>query len=512
MKLVYCILLFLFSNLSGLEPTSGKLRTLYNSLDPSSISQHLALYELYPQSLEGQQALRNAYELLTVRSPTKLDVVVLPRPLLSSLNALIGLINKQPDTPTIELSASEIEVIDKLSCWLPNRQLPGYHATNEAQVLKLESSQIDLARGVLLSQLGNDPDAMRKIRTYESTIDLMALQVLTRVSMSDSPQNKIRAINHFIFEEMGFRFPPHSTYVKDIDLYTFLPSVLDSRRGVCLGVSILYICLAQRLNLELEIVTPPGHIFVRWHDGDKSINIETTARGVDLPDEVYLGIDTRKLYKRNIKETIGFAHFNQSGTFLERKEYDKAMNSYKKAREYTGEDAQVLSFLGYTAALKGDDQLARHLLGQVVDHLSDDAVSKETIPEDYLNGNVSGEGIGAIFMHVDKTRESLLTKKERLEKILESYPRFREGLFSLAGTWLQLHRSDAALRTLERYHQIDPNNATVEYYLAALYTERLDYNNAWKHLKIAEQLVAMRQHDPEALIELRQELKQCCPE
>ena len=77
-----------------------------------------------------------------------------------------------------------------------------------------------------------------------------------------------------------FRFPPHSLYAKDIDVYTFLPSVLDSRRGVCLGVSILYLCLAQRLDLPLEAMTPPGHIYVRYGE---DLNIETTARGIDVP-------------------------------------------------------------------------------------------------------------------------------------------------------------------------------------------------------------------------------------
>src|ERR1700761_5200171 len=129
---------------------------------------------------------------------------------------------------------------------------------------------------------------MKKIRSYEALIDLMALQILTRITFEDPPAKKIRAINHFIFEEMGFRFPPHSSHAKDIDLYTFLPSVLDSRRGVCLGVSILYISLAQRLKLDLQMVTPPGHIFVCWRQGKEVINIETTARGIHIPDEKYL--------------------------------------------------------------------------------------------------------------------------------------------------------------------------------------------------------------------------------
>src|SRR6202044_1243325 len=126
-------------------------------------------------------------------------------------------------------------------------------------------------------------------------------------TLNATPQQKIDAINSFIFEEMGFRFPPHSRYAKDIDIYTFLPSVLDSRRGVCLGVSILYLCLAQRLGLNLEMITPPGHIYIRYHEGENIINIETTCRGIHMDSEDYLGINTRCLQMRNIKEVIGLA-------------------------------------------------------------------------------------------------------------------------------------------------------------------------------------------------------------
>src|SRR5665647_1570782 len=105
----------------------------------------------------------------------------------------------------------------------------------------------------------------------------MALQILARLPPKASPQQKILKINELIFDEMRFRFPPHSLYAKDIDVYTFLPSVLDSHRGVCLGVSILYLCIAQRLDLNLEMITPPGHIYVRYRTTDQTINIETTA-------------------------------------------------------------------------------------------------------------------------------------------------------------------------------------------------------------------------------------------
>lgn len=510
--LSFILSFFLFTSLYAQDPPTAKLRTLYNSLDPRSIAQHLAFYELYPHAAEGQRALQDAYRLFAGADDAPADNIALPASLVSSIHSIVGLINKNPNENIINLDDRELEVINKLAERLKNRQLAGYQAISEEVILKLPPNQIDLSRGILLTQLGNDSDAMRKIQSYEAAIDLMALQILTRISMQDPPSKKIRAINHFIFEEMGFRFPPHSSYAKDVDLYTFLPSVLDSRRGVCLGVSILYICLAQRLNLELQMVTPPGHIFVRWGQGDEVINIETTARGVHLPDEKYLGVDTRSLEQRNIKEVIGLAHFNQASVFWERKQHDKALASYAKAKPYLPEDRLLIELMGFNHLLIGEKEKGTQLLKQIVDHVPDHAVCKETISDDFLNGVVDIDGIQAVFLHVDEQRDSIIAKRKALEAALLKYPKFREGLFSLAGTWLQLHRTGEALQALCRYHEIDPNHATVEYYLSAIYAERLDFNNAWKHFRIAEKIVKKRNHNPEAILELRQELARQCPE
>lgn len=501
------------SSLVPQEISASRLKMLYSGLEKTSILQHLAFYHLYPNTKEGQQAVQEA--MLLMSGGLKIPAAFTVPSFSTSVQAIVSLVSRQGrhqgDAAPI-LTEEELKGINALADFLPNRRLAGYRAVSEAEVLALKPDQIDLGRAVLLSQLGETKEALQKILSYEASLDLMALQILARVDMNATPKQKIRVINQYIFEEMRFRFPPHSTHAKDIDLYTFLPSVLDSRKGVCLGVSILYICLSQRLNLKLEIITPPGHIYVRWKSNAEEINIETTARGTDIPSEEYLGIDTRSLQKRNIKEVVGLAHINQASVFWEREEYDQALKAYMKAYPYLPSDKQLISFIGIIHLLKDDEEAAKPLLLQIVDFTHDFGVSKETLAEDYFNGAVDRDGIKAVFMRVNETRESLLEKKEALEKTVKKFPRFREGLFSLAGVWLQLHRAGEALEVLKRYHEIDPENASIEYYLSALYAERFDYNNSWKHLKNAETLVAQRNHDPKALLELRRELSALCPE
>ena len=45
---------------SFLVPLAISLSALYSTLDPTSVSQHFAFYELYPKTQEGREALNHA--------------------------------------------------------------------------------------------------------------------------------------------------------------------------------------------------------------------------------------------------------------------------------------------------------------------------------------------------------------------------------------------------------------------------------------------------------------------
>ncbi len=501
----------LFFSPAAAQVSPGQVKTLHHSLNPNSIAQHLALYELYPDTEEGKKALQKAWMLLTGGNNIQ-NFSTIPLPQSSStLQNLIAMVNKQPQE-TIILEEQELQIIERLAARLPHTKLRGHYATSEEEVLNLPNEQIDLARGLFLSQLPDEPQKMQKIRSYEAAIDLIVLQLLAKIPPGATPAQKIAIINQFIFEDLDFRFPAKSTYAKDIDLYTFLPSVLDSRRGVCLGVSILYLCIAQRLQLPLEIITPPGHIFVRYREGEIIINIETTARGINPPSEMYLSVNTRKLKERNIRETIGLAHFNQASVYWQNDEHHKALDSYAIARKYMGEDPLLMELMAYNYLFIGETEKGKAILAALTEHIPDYAVSKETVAEDFINGKADANGIKACYMKVDEDRNSLLEKKEALEKVIAQYPEFRSGMLALANTLLQLHQEGQALELLEKYHDIYAEDPTVEYYLSVLHGKRLNYPKAWEHLQAAELLTAAREHFPKALRLVRKELTTLSPE
>ncbi len=490
--------------------SAHSLTALYSTLDPTSVAQHFAFYELYPKTPEGRQALEHAWELLNRGDTTAEPELVLPT---LDVKPIISLVNRASNVDSPVLNEEQLGVLQKLSRHLGNRNLKGFGLWNLEEILKLPPEQIDIARGLLVAEMGNTADAKPKIMSYEASLDLMALQILARLPLNASPKEKIRAINDYVFSEMRFRFPPHSLYAKEIDVYTFLPSVLDSRRGVCLGVSILYLSLAQRMELPLEAVTPPGHIYVRYVGPDEQIiNIETTARGIDVPSEHYLGIDTKDLQQRTYKEVIGLAFMNQAAVSWHKKDPTTAVTLYEKARPFLGNDYLLNMFLGFNYLFVGREKEGRALLEQVKGVIPSHAIVADTVSEDYLAGLTDPEAIQAVYSEVDETKSSIVEKQKKLETVVEKYPRFRQGILHLAVTWLQMGREKEALPILEKYIAIYPGDPTVNYYLSAIHFQRHNFNQAWKYLKAAQKITTSKDHTPHALKELKEALQRVCPE
>ncbi len=513
-NIFYALLLVLsFLNLTSLKlpgiDTDSKKSTkaIYNNLDSRSVVQHFAFYELYPDTQEGKMALKKAWKLLNQED--KKDFVYLPS---LDVNLMIALVNKQSSVPPEELTEEKLQFIESLGKNLKNRKLKGHKIEATQELVKLKVNEVDLSRALFLEEVGDSQDSLYKLRYYEACLDLMALQILAKLPENAKALDIIETINDYIFYEMGFKFPPQSLHAKDIDTYTFLPSVMDSRRGVCLGVSILYLSLAQRLGLNLEIVTPPGHIYIRHNNNGKITNIETTARGVDYPSEVYLSIETKKLQMRNIKEVIGLAFFNQASVFWGRENHEMAISLYEKAKKYIPKDKLLQEFLGLNMLFVGREKEARILLEDVKNHLPDYSTSKDTIVEDYLNKKTDIKSMKAIFKGVDSSRKSIIEKQEELKKVVKKYPQFRAGLMQLASTYLQLGREKEALVYLNDLYKIDPNDPTLNYYLSIICYERYDYLNAWKYYKNTKKILDKHNHKPRALKELYMALKAKCPE
>ncbi len=505
-QLFFAALLFF----SFLAATPSNRNAIYKSLNPQSLSELLAFYELYPATAEGNEALKRAWRLLDPKEEF-LQEINFPLPAVQ-IESMIGLVNRLPgEVSNFSIQKEALESIQKVAASLDNRKLKTHGCWKDSDFVNAEGNEIDLSRGLLVALWGEGLESRQKILSYEASLDLMALQIRSRLAPHATSYEKIHAINQFIFIELGFRFPPHSIYAKNIDTYTFLPSVMDSRKGVCLGVSILYLCIAQRLGLPLEIITPPGHIFLRCRNETQVANIETTARGIDIPSEYYMGIETKQLQIRTLKETIGLAFVNQASTAWAQKKYAVAIPLYEKALLYLQDDPSTEELLAYNYLFVGKKKEGKKLLEKILLTSSAYSTSKNILLEDFLNGKTDVDGIKTIFQSVDENRLSILKKQLELISQLKKYPQFRAGILQLGITYLQLGREKEAALVLKQYQAIDSQSPLINYYLSELSLERHDYQAAWKFLSLAAFLLREQGHFPKALKDLRKILIQISP-
>ncbi|GAH82646.1 unnamed protein product, partial [marine sediment metagenome] len=154
----------------------------------------------------------------------------------------------------------------------------GLRATTLEEVLVLPDEEIDLAAAIMI--LYKEWDASFDVAESLEEIDRMALELEVRISPEDSPEKIASLINQYLFEENTYSSldPADPDYMKKLE-YSALPCVIESNRGNCLGLSLLYLALAERLRLPIYGVVAPEHIFVRYDDGKRRINIDPTDKG-----------------------------------------------------------------------------------------------------------------------------------------------------------------------------------------------------------------------------------------
>src|SRR3990172_7204523 len=140
----------------------------------------------------------------------------------------------------------------------------------------------------------------------EKEIIRLAEKVRPALRDRSDPRAVIAALNRFLFVEEGFTYDCVAGNPDNYLLY----QVMKNKRGNCLGLTALYLLLAERLSLPLHGVYVPSHCFVRYEDAGVRINIETGEKGAAWDEGRYsreFGLTGGRPYLRSIgrKEMIG---------------------------------------------------------------------------------------------------------------------------------------------------------------------------------------------------------------
>jgi regulator of sirC expression with transglutaminase-like and TPR domain len=98
------------------------------------------------------------------------------------------------------------------------------------------------------------------VQAVLAQVDDWLLRLRRRLSKDMDPIAKLRLVNRFFFEELGFAGNVNDYYSPD---NSFLHCVIESRRGIPISLAVLWLELAQGLDLNAQGVGFPGHFLVK---------------------------------------------------------------------------------------------------------------------------------------------------------------------------------------------------------------------------------------------------------
>ncbi len=91
-------------------------------------------------------------------------------------------------------------------------------------------------------------------------VDALAARLKARIAADAAPMQRLRLLNRFYFQELGFAGNVNDYYdAKN----SYLHCVLQTRRGIPITLAVLYIEIATQVGLHASGVSFPGHFLVK---------------------------------------------------------------------------------------------------------------------------------------------------------------------------------------------------------------------------------------------------------
>jgi len=207
--------------------------------------------------------------------------------------------------------------------------LPKIRDAFTREIAKDESS-LNLAYAALL--ISEYLTQAADITFYLAILDGMADIAQPLVQTAETDLEVIERFNRYMFGEMGFSGNFKNYYLPD---NSFLNKVIDSRKGIPIALSVIYLEIGQRLGLPVWGIGMPGHFIVGYGSVTDPIYIDVFDQGRILSEDDCLAIChiplSDRLNFRNeflkpaTKKTILFRMLlNLKQIYVEQKDWESA--------------------------------------------------------------------------------------------------------------------------------------------------------------------------------------------
>ncbi len=345
----------------------------------------------------------------------------------------------------------------------------------QEEEINLGTTVLAISRQASKDLFGEDFDT----QTFRSTLDKIAMEVLSRAPKGGGPEEIIRAINSYLFGELGFSSEPNDSGsgVFNKPGNVLLNLVLQNKKGNCIGLSMCYLALCERMDFPVHGVSVPGHFLVRYDRQGQRRNIETTLQGTEKRDEVFVQSDEfpqgHPIHLRSLskKETLAVYLRNVALLYSERKMYERAVVLLEKAVTVIPQDEGIHESLGNAYIEMGDADRADAELRKAI-----------SLNPNYLLAYVN---LGAVCEKRGKEKEAIALYEKVLSARMpdgsQSYISVRARAWAhvyLGGIYSEQGKLQEAISEVTKALQLDPEMPEAHYTLGNVYAEQGSNNEA----------------------------------
>jgi len=258
--------------------------------------------------------------------------------------------------------------------------------TTFAGLSKTPDEKVNITEIALVIAKKVHPDL--DVDVYKGKLRTLAGEIKSRIGDEKEPEKVIRIIGDYIYNARKEKNPNmdwSSMFINPRDKgqidKSWLNVVLDSMDGNCIGFTTLYLGLSEELGVPFYGVSIPSHSFVRYDNGKKQRNIETTQKGENLSKEEYMDMIkenfrtsfsdddiNRGLYYRNLskKEMVGLLLTQRGEFFYQNGKYELAVKDYQTVIELCHGFVETYNNLGVTYSELGKYDKAIEALNKAI--------------------------------------------------------------------------------------------------------------------------------------------------
>lgn len=216
------------------------------------------------------------------------------------------------------------------------------------RIAGMRDEDVSLAEGALWIAASEYPGLA--IEDYLARLHDMAARLRGRLRADIATAEKLLALNHYLFDELGFSGNSGDFYDPR---NSFLNEVIERRIGIPITLGVIYIEVGRRIGIGLHGVSFPGHFLVKCALRDGMVVLDPYSGGVSLgteelqqrlriagsPGPVDDAVLGHLLSAASNKEVLGRMLRNLKGIYVDRADWLRALSASERVIALAPDDA-----------------------------------------------------------------------------------------------------------------------------------------------------------------------------